>query len=81
MKVVVEGSDLLKVRDALQASYWFFKARDEMNAQLHLAREVRYSPITVQVEAELERLQTLLSTPEEMGGWRELGGWNNYALR
>lgn len=53
-------SDLEKIQDVLEASKKFFKRRDEMNAEVHLAREVRYSPLTVEVMAACDRVRTLL---------------------
>lgn len=71
MKIIVEGSDLIKVRNALRNAAWFFRARDEMNTLVQLAQDICYSPITLQIKAELERMETLLSNPEELGGWKE----------
>lgn len=53
-------SDLEKLRDALEAAYKHNKARDEMNAAQHLASNVRYSPLTSVLEAELERSTKLI---------------------
>lgn len=60
MKIEVERSDLEKVQDALVAAHRFFVNRDTMNASVHLAENVRYSPLTSQVEAETERLTEIL---------------------
>ncbi len=60
MSKPVDVTDLEKIRDALAASLIFFQHRDEMNAEVHLAREVRYSPLTSRVAAELERLDTII---------------------
>ncbi len=60
MSKSVDVTDLEKIYDALASSLIFFKRRDEMNAEVHLAREVRYSPLTATVEAELERLGTII---------------------
>lgn len=59
--MTVQSSDLLKIFDALKGANTFLKRRDEMNAAVHMGREVRYSPLTVSVMAECDRLRTLLS--------------------
>ena len=58
--VWLNRSDVEKVKDALALAWRFFKSRDEMNAQVHSATEVRYSPITSRLEAELQRVQEWL---------------------
>jgi hypothetical protein len=55
LKREVFVSDLSKIADALREATGFFKKRDEMNAAVHLAHDVRYSPITHTVEAAYER--------------------------
>ncbi len=55
----VDYSDLYKIRDALDAAVRHHKARDESNAALHLGT-VRYSPLTSQLSASLERLDWYL---------------------
>lgn len=52
--------DLLKIKDALQECVKHFRLRDEMNSTIHLAKEVRYSPITTGAEAALVRLEGYL---------------------
>lgn len=59
-KIEVETSDLEKIADALGAAHRFFLNRDTMNAAVHLAESVRYSPLTSTVEAEVERVAALL---------------------
>jgi hypothetical protein len=57
----IDRSDLLKILDALRGNEEFHRKRDEMNGALHLAREVRYSPLTSETMAARERLEKLLS--------------------
>lgn len=52
--IAVEIRDLHKMTDVLKAAVAHHRARDEMNAQLHLASQVRYSPLTSELEAILE---------------------------
>jgi hypothetical protein len=64
--VTVDTSDLEKVQDALIAAANFFVKRDEMNGSVHLAAQVRYSPLTSTVLAERDRvIALLLAGPEE----------------
>lgn len=56
----IDSVDLRKIEDVLKRASTFFRRRDEMNAEVHLAREVRYSPLTVSVDAEIERIQKIL---------------------
>lgn len=60
MKIEVETSDLEKIGDALVAAHRFFLNRDTMNAAVHQAESVRYSPLTSTVEAEAERVAAIL---------------------
>lgn len=53
-------SDLEKVLDTLERNRNFLKRRDEMNAELHLAREVRYSPLTTETMGQCDRVRTML---------------------
>lgn len=50
----VEIRDLTKMRDVLRVAVAHHRARDEMNASLHLAASVRYSPLTTELETILE---------------------------
>ncbi len=59
-ELTVKVADLQKVLDVLVAAQRFFKHRDEMNAEVHLAREVRYSPLTTTVAAQCDRVRTVL---------------------
>ena len=56
-----EVRELEKVADALAAAHRFFLNRDTMNAAVHLAGSVRYSPLTSEVEAALEAVTRLKS--------------------
>ncbi len=58
MQVAV--SDLEKIWDALDAAHTFLARRDEMNASVHMAKTVRYSPLTTTVESTKERVDQLL---------------------
>ena len=61
----VDRSDLEKLRDPLVHAVRHHKARDVMNAELHLARETRWSPITSELEAALDRLDLMLGVTME----------------
>jgi len=61
----VDRSDLYKIWDALLASNEFLKRRDEMNAVLHLAKEIRYSPLTTETMSAVQRLETILREDNE----------------
>ncbi len=56
----IHESDLLKLYDALNRNTQFHRHRDEMNAQLHLAEQTRYSPLTSETEAARDRALQLL---------------------
>lgn len=58
--ITINKSDLLKILDALKGNEEFHRKRDEMNGAVHLAREVRYSPLTSETIAARERLENLL---------------------
>jgi len=60
MKITVDTTDLEKIEDTLGVVHTFMQRRDEMNAAVHLAENVRYSPITSNVQASLERLGQIL---------------------
>jgi len=60
----VEVSDLQKVLDVVKQAHEHHRERDASNARLHLAREVRYSPLTSELGAAVDRLQNLLLGPE-----------------
>ncbi len=56
----VSKSDLLKVRDAIIEACDFFEARDKMNSHIHLAHQVRFSPITTTMFNARDRIRDLL---------------------
>jgi septation ring formation regulator EzrA len=56
----VQESDLLKLRDAITNAEEFHQLRDRMNAQLHLARETRYSPLTSELSAAHDRITAII---------------------
>lgn len=63
-QIAVDESDMLKIADALNAAAAFFEFRDRMNAQVHLASEVRFSPLASEVMAASERVNLLLEVGE-----------------
>ena len=56
----IDKSDLLKILDILKANEVFHRNRDLMNGSIHLAKEVRFSPITSETINAVERLEKLL---------------------
>ena len=67
MKYEVDDSDLRKVCDALSANEAFHRHRDLMNSAIHLAREVRFSPLTSETIAARERIESMMqmNAPDE----------------
>lgn len=61
-QVSVDRSDLAKIFDVLEAAYRHHSTRDASNAVLHLARETRYSPLTSELSAALDRLKKILGS-------------------
>jgi hypothetical protein len=61
MPIEIDKSDLLKILDTLKGNEEFHTNRDRMNGALHLAKEVRYSPLTSETIAARERLEKLLA--------------------
>ena len=57
MEKSVAVSDLYKIHDALHGAVEFHKHRDIMNAAVHKATDIRYSPLTSTLMAELDRLR------------------------
>ena len=53
-------SDLLKILDILRANEEFHRRRDEMNAVLHLASEICFSPLTSETISAREKLERIL---------------------
>lgn len=62
MTKTVHVSDLEKIHDVLLAAVHFHQHRDEMNGAVHLAQQVRYSPLTSQLQAELDRVKGLIES-------------------
>lgn len=59
-KIEVDRVDLLKILDVLKNNENFHYNRDKMNGAVHLAREVRYSPLTTETMSARERLEIIL---------------------
>ena len=55
-----ERRELGKVFDAVEAAHRFHVNRDTMNAAGHLATQVRYSPLTSELETAAETLKRLI---------------------
>lgn len=58
--VQIDCSDFYKILDALKANEEFHINRDKMNGAVHLAKEVRYSPLTTETINARERMEFLL---------------------
>jgi len=58
--IEVAKADLLKILDVLKANEKFHRNRDNMNASIHLAKEMRFSPITSETISAVERLENLI---------------------
>lgn len=56
----IHRSDVEKVLDAIAHAAQHHVYRDRMNGCLHLAKEVRFSPLTSELIAARERLEKLL---------------------
>lgn len=56
----IHRSDVEKVLDAIAHAAQHHVYRDRMNGSLHLAKEVRFSPLTSELIAARERLEKLL---------------------
>ena len=65
MKLSIEISDLQKICDVLAKNEEYHRRRDEMNAALHMG-QVRYSPLTSETMAALERLTKILHDLSEV---------------
>lgn len=63
----VHQSDLEKVLDALKNAAEHHVYRDRMNGSLHLAKEVRFSPLTSELIAARERVEALLEAAAKEG--------------
>jgi hypothetical protein len=60
--VAVDETELRAVRLTLDMVEEFIRRRDEMNALIHLAAEVRYSPLTLEVIHARELVEEWLAT-------------------
>jgi hypothetical protein len=58
--IEVHQSDLEKIYDVLRVAAEHHELRDQMNAKLHLARTARLSPLTSELIAQADRVQTLI---------------------
>jgi len=56
----IDKSDLLKILDVLKANEEFHRHRDKMNSAIHLAKEIRFSPITSETISAVERIEKLM---------------------
>ena len=56
----IHESDAKKILDALTVAAEHHVYRDRMNGSLHLAKEVRFSPLTSELISARERLEALL---------------------
>jgi hypothetical protein len=56
----IHRSDVEKVLDAVVHAAEHHAYRDRMNGSLHLAKEVRFSPLTSELISARERLEKLL---------------------
>jgi len=63
MAVIIK-SDLLKILDTLKENERFHTSRDTMNSHLHLAKEVRLSPLTTETILARERVEKLIGDIE-----------------
>lgn len=63
--IVIERSDFDKIRDTLKAAAEYFHHHGHMNARLHLAAEVRYSPLASEVMAAYDRMESMRREFEE----------------
>ena len=59
MIIAVDSSELLKIRDTLVQAGEYFQNRDRMNAAVHGASTVRFSPVTSNVLAAEERIKNI----------------------
>ena len=56
----IDKNDLFKIQNILKDNWLFFRSRDQMNAKLHLAKEVRYSPLTNATGVALGRINAII---------------------
>lgn len=62
MQIPVDSSDLEKILDVLTTACDHHVHRDEMNGALHLAKQVRYSPLTSELLSTKDRVAQLLKS-------------------
>jgi len=60
-KIEIQKSDAEKILDSLKEAKCFFETRDKMNAQIHLAKDVRKSEITTTLITAHDRLEKILN--------------------
>lgn len=72
-------ADLEKLLDTLNHAADFFEHRDRMNAKVHLATEVRFSPLTSEVLAARDRVVNLVLEGESEE--KENTGLPNYGKK
>lgn len=65
MKLEIDSSDLDRIADAMAAALRYHRHRDAMNAELHLASETRYSPLTSELEGAQERIARIRAQGQE----------------
>ena len=68
----VNKSDLLKILDVLKSNEEFHRNRDKMNSAIHLAKEIRFSPITSETISAVERIEQLLKDTLRQSGHNKL---------
>ncbi len=66
MNKKVDVADLYKIHDVLYNAYDHHKHRDISNTKLHLAAEVRISPLTSELEAQLNRVKDIIQHGEDI---------------
>lgn len=71
--IPVHRSDLEKILDTLDRAESFHRHRDEMNAAVHLA-ETRYSPLTGELSAQVDRVGSLLQSQPIAAGPQTVAG-------
>ena len=55
----IDKSDFQKLYDVLKVNEEFHRNRDKMNGAIHLAKEIRFSPITSETISAVERIEKL----------------------
>lgn len=64
-EMIVSRSDMEKILDALQINQAYHVARDNSNAALHQAAQVRFSPLTSTTCAAFQRLSLIVAQGAE----------------